>query len=108
MQKLGTSLDTLVPCTRFHRLPPCCSAVGCGAWLHGRAGVAVEERLAARGQQEVAQLVAFAAREFQHCDDLDAQIQRIEIEIQRLAGERDARNARAQRAVDDAARLEGR
>ena len=49
-----------------------------------------------------------AAREFQHCDDIDAQIQRIEIEIQRLAGERDARNARAQRAVDDAARLEGR
>ena len=51
---------------------------------------------------------AIAAREFQHCDDMDAQIQRIEIEIQRLAGERDAHDARARRAVGDAARLEGR
>ena len=56
----------------------------------------------------IEELRTIAAREFQHCDDIDAQIQRIEIEIQRLAGERDARNARAQRAVDDAARLEGR
>ena len=53
-------------------------------------------------------LRAIAAREFQHCDDMDAQIQRIEIEIQRLAGERDAHDARARRAVGDAARLEGR
>ena len=54
------------------------------------------------------ELRAIAAREFQHCDDIDAQIQRIEIEIQRLAGERDAHDARARRAMGDAARLEGR
>jgi len=59
-------------------------------------------------QERAAGLRAIAAREFQHCDDIDAQIQCIEIEIQRLAGERDAHDARARRAVGDAARLEGR
>ena len=54
----------------------------------------------------IEELRTVAAREFQHCDDIDAQIQRIEIEIQRLAGERDAHDARARRAVGDAARLE--
>ena len=54
------------------------------------------------------ELRAIAAREFQLGNDKDAQIQRIEIEIQRLAGERDAHDARARRAARDAARLEGR
>ena len=51
---------------------------------------------------------AIATREFELCDDINAQIRHLQIEIQRLAGEHDARKARAQRAVDDAARLESR
>ena len=54
------------------------------------------------------ELRAIAAREFQLGNDKDAQIQRIEIEIQRLAGESAEHDAQARRAVGDAARLEGR
>ncbi len=56
----------------------------------------------------IEELRTIAAREFQLGNDKDAQIQRIEIEIQRLAGERDAHDARARRTARDAARLEGR
>ena len=59
-------------------------------------------------RERVAELRAIATREFELCDDINAQIRHLQIEIQRLAGEHDARKARAQRAVDDAARLESR
>ena len=59
-------------------------------------------------RERVAELRAIATREFQLCDGINAQIRHLQIEIQRLAGEHDARKARAQRAVDDAARLESR